>query len=195
MQSGRGAACTILAQSSQVQAFSAAERRAVETHTIMDGKVRVYRRKNSRHWQCPTYLAGNNRRVSTHEDSPAQVSDFAEDRYLELRGTTLSLGGGPRYCRQIGMRRRAVPDCSDRHEDFALDPFPRRSEGPDPERRRPLPLSSQDREHARPPQGLAPHPYPIPPVPDRVPLRPRAGSGRHLLVLSADPSQRRRRQG
>lgn len=56
------------------------------THTIMGGKVHVYKRENSRYWQCSTYLAGRNRRVSTKEDSLSHAKEFAEDWYLELRG-------------------------------------------------------------------------------------------------------------
>ncbi len=57
-----------------------------EKHIILGGKVHVYRRDNSSRWQCSTYLAGKNRRVSTHEDSLAKAKDFAEDWYLQLRG-------------------------------------------------------------------------------------------------------------
>jgi integrase len=57
-----------------------------EQHTIMGGKVYVYRRDNSGRWQCSTYLAGRNHRVSTKEESLAKAKDFAEDWYLELRG-------------------------------------------------------------------------------------------------------------
>ena len=57
-----------------------------EKHTILGGKVHVYRRDNSSRWQCATYLAGKNRRVSTKEDSLGKAKDFAEDWYLELRG-------------------------------------------------------------------------------------------------------------
>ena len=57
-----------------------------ETHTILGGKVHVYRRDNSSRWQCATYLAGKNRRVSTKEDSLSKAKDFAEDWYLQLRG-------------------------------------------------------------------------------------------------------------
>lgn len=52
----------------------------------MGGKVHVYKRENSRYWQCSTYLAGKNRRTSTKEDSLSRAKDFAEDWYLELRG-------------------------------------------------------------------------------------------------------------
>jgi integrase len=57
-----------------------------EKHTILGGKVHVYRRDNSSLWQCSTYLAGKNRRVSTKEDGLAKAKDFAEDWYLGLRG-------------------------------------------------------------------------------------------------------------
>ncbi len=52
----------------------------------MGRKLNVYKRENSRYWQCSTYLAGRNRRVSTKEDSLSRAKEFAEDWYLELRG-------------------------------------------------------------------------------------------------------------
>jgi len=55
-------------------------------HTIMGGKVHVYRRPNSGVWQCSTYLSGKNRRVSTREKQLGKAKDFAEGWYLELRG-------------------------------------------------------------------------------------------------------------
>jgi integrase len=57
-----------------------------EHHTLMGGKLHVYRRGNSSHWQCSAYLAGKNWRVSTKEASLAHAKDFAEDWFLELRG-------------------------------------------------------------------------------------------------------------
>lgn len=57
-----------------------------ETHTILGGKVHVYRRPNSSCWQCSTYLGGKNRRRSTKEDSLSKAKEFAEDWYLQLRG-------------------------------------------------------------------------------------------------------------
>jgi integrase len=57
-----------------------------ETHQTMGGKVNVYRRENSRFWQCSTFLNGRNWRVSTKQDSLSHAKDFAEDWYLELRG-------------------------------------------------------------------------------------------------------------
>lgn len=59
-------------------------------HTIMGGKVHIYRRENSRFWRCSTYLAGKNRRVSTKEDSLSRAKDYAEDWYLGLRGQARS---------------------------------------------------------------------------------------------------------
>ena len=54
-----------------------------EDHQLMGGKLHVYRRENSGNWQCSTYLAGKNWRVSTKEDSLSHAKDFAEDWYLE----------------------------------------------------------------------------------------------------------------
>ena len=57
-----------------------------EKHTILGGKVHVYKREHSSVWQCSAYLEGKNRRVSTKETSLAKAKEFAEDWYLELRG-------------------------------------------------------------------------------------------------------------
>ena len=54
-----------------------------ETHSIMDGKVHVYRRENSRFWQCATYLSGRNHRQSTKQDNLAFAVEFARDWYMD----------------------------------------------------------------------------------------------------------------
>jgi integrase len=61
-----------------------------EHHELMGGKLHVYRRENSGYWQCSTYLAGKNWRISTKEDSLLRAKDIAEDWYLELRGKNRS---------------------------------------------------------------------------------------------------------
>lgn len=58
----------------------------MEKHTIMGGKVHVYRRESSKYWQCSSYLRGRNRRVSTKEESLSLAKEFAEDWYIGLRG-------------------------------------------------------------------------------------------------------------
>jgi integrase len=55
-------------------------------HTILGGKVHVYKRENSPKWQCATFLNGKNHRTTTKTDSLSQAKDFAEDWYLGLRG-------------------------------------------------------------------------------------------------------------
>jgi integrase len=55
-------------------------------HTILDGKVQVYRRPDARFWQCSTSIGGKQHRASTGRDDLAQALDVAEDWYLELRG-------------------------------------------------------------------------------------------------------------
>jgi integrase len=57
-----------------------------EQHTILGGKVYIYKRPNSTFWQCSSYFAGKNRRVSTKEESLAKAKEIAEDWYLRLRG-------------------------------------------------------------------------------------------------------------
>ena len=59
---------------------------AVEKHSIYGGKVHVYRRDNSKMWQCSAYIAGKNRRKSTKEESLLLAKEFAEDWYLGLKG-------------------------------------------------------------------------------------------------------------
>ena len=56
------------------------------THELMGGKLNVYKRENSRFWQCSTFLNGRNHRLTTKEESLAHAKQFAEDWYLELRG-------------------------------------------------------------------------------------------------------------
>ena len=56
------------------------------THKILGDKVNVYKRQNSRFWQCSTFLAGKNHRTSTKEEGLARAKEYAEDWYLELRG-------------------------------------------------------------------------------------------------------------
>src|SRR5450755_2970930 len=70
-----------------------------EHHELMGGKLHIYKRENSRHWQCSTYLAGKNWRKTTKEESLAHAKDIAEDWYLELRGKarTGDLKSGPTF--------------------------------------------------------------------------------------------------
>ncbi len=60
--------------------------RVMITHDILGDKVHVYKRENSRFWQCSTFLKGRNHRISTKEESLSHAKQVAEDWYLELRG-------------------------------------------------------------------------------------------------------------
>lgn len=55
------------------------------THSLMGGKLHVYKRENSNAWQCSTFMGGKNRRKTTKCDSLEQAIDFAEDWYLQLK--------------------------------------------------------------------------------------------------------------
>ena len=58
----------------------------VAHHELMDGRLHVYKRDNSRHWQASAFFAGKNHRVTTKEESLSHAKDFAEDWFLELKG-------------------------------------------------------------------------------------------------------------
>jgi integrase len=57
-----------------------------EQHELMGGKLHIYKRENSRFWQCSAYLAGKNRRMTTKEESLSHAKEIAEDWFIELRG-------------------------------------------------------------------------------------------------------------
>src|ERR1700678_1873310 len=59
---------------------------ATESHTIMGGKVHLYKRGAGDHWHCATFLKGKNHRITTKEDSLSLAKEIAEDWYLALRG-------------------------------------------------------------------------------------------------------------
>jgi integrase len=70
-----------------------------EHHELMGGKLHVYKRENSRFWQCSAYLKGKNRRTSTKEESLSHAKDIAEDWYIELKGKARAgiLTSGPTF--------------------------------------------------------------------------------------------------
>jgi integrase len=70
-----------------------------EQHELMGGKLHIYKRENSSHWQASTYLAGKNRRISTKEESLSHAKEIAEDWYLVLRGKVRGgeLTSGPTF--------------------------------------------------------------------------------------------------
>lgn len=55
-------------------------------HKLLDGKVQLYMRSNSPHWQCSCSIAGKQKRTSTKEESLARAKDVARDWYLGLMG-------------------------------------------------------------------------------------------------------------
>lgn len=58
------------------------------THSMFDGRLQVYRRGNSRYWQCAARVNGERFRQSTKEETLDRAKDFAEEWYLDLRGKT-----------------------------------------------------------------------------------------------------------
>ena len=53
-----------------------------ESHNLLDGKIHLYKRENSRFWQCSTYIDGRNHRTSTKEESLTIAKDFAREWYM-----------------------------------------------------------------------------------------------------------------
>ena len=62
------------------------------SHTILGGKVLVYRRRNSLRWQCSTRINGKNWRISTGEESLSLAKEFAEDWFFRMKAK--EKGGG-----------------------------------------------------------------------------------------------------
>jgi integrase len=77
---------------------------STESHTIMDGKVHIYRRENSSLWQCSLYLSSRNHRASTGQKVFARAIEIARewamDRLAEDR-----------------LRRRSLPASSEQPSD------------------------------------------------------------------------------
>ncbi len=57
---------------------------AEEKLTFMDGRLHVYRRPNSRYWQCSTFLIGRNFRTTTKEETIPLAKEFAIEWYMEV---------------------------------------------------------------------------------------------------------------
>ena len=53
------------------------------SHTLMDGRVHIYRRAGSRFWQCAVYLSQRNYRQSTKQENLAYALEFAKDWFLD----------------------------------------------------------------------------------------------------------------
>lgn len=72
----------------------------LENHTIMDGRIHLYRRAGSRFSQCAVFLTGRNYRQSTRRISPTQSSSHGSGFWI-----------GPRRiaCRGGGIEPPAAP--------------------------------------------------------------------------------------
>ena len=53
---------------------------------LMGGRLHLYKRPQSRFWQCYTFLGGRPWRESTKQESLTLAKEFAEDWYLTLKG-------------------------------------------------------------------------------------------------------------
>lgn len=55
-------------------------------HSVLGGKVRVYRRELTPHWHCSCTFGGRQHRVTTKEESLSRAKEVAADWYLSLAG-------------------------------------------------------------------------------------------------------------
>lgn len=100
-----------------------------QTHDFMDGKVHIYKRDNSRFWQCATYMEGRNHRISTKEESLTLAKEFAREWYMAAYLATRQSRDHRRTSllfRQIG-HTHAMPAVSDTH---AAPRQPKKATGP-----------------------------------------------------------------
>jgi integrase len=58
----------------------------MERHTILEGRVHVYRRPNSSRWHCATSIDSQEHRSSTRQTILEDAKRWAEDWYFNLRG-------------------------------------------------------------------------------------------------------------
>lgn len=102
------------------------------SHTLMDGKVHVYRRPESRFWQCSVFLGGRNHRASTGHDNLAVAMEFARDWYLDRyaderlrkRGIPLPRSGAedqPRHAEKAPAPKTAGPTFREAAEAFQAE--------------------------------------------------------------------------
>src|ERR1700677_168750 len=56
------------------------------THEMFDGRLQLYKRPESRVWQCAARVGERRFRQSTKEESLDRAKDVAEEWYLDLRG-------------------------------------------------------------------------------------------------------------
>lgn len=68
-------------ESSQRPVFDGAKSVIVGA-VLLDGKLHVYKRPNSKFWQCSTYIGSKNRRQTTKETNLVVAQEFAREWYL-----------------------------------------------------------------------------------------------------------------
>lgn len=91
--------------------------RSLERHLAVGGRVNIYRRPNSRYWQCQATFDGQSRRVSARTESLEEARAFAEAWYLSKVEQTEALARGRETARSPlssggvpGTSRSAIHD-------------------------------------------------------------------------------------
>ncbi|MBE0626402.1 MAG: site-specific integrase [Burkholderiales bacterium] len=68
----------------------------METHSLMDGKLHLYKRERSPYWQCSTFLDGRNHRMSTKQESLTVAKEVATEWYMAVYVDARRRGNGER---------------------------------------------------------------------------------------------------
>jgi len=56
-----------------------------DTHLVLDGEVRVYRRERSKRWQAAFVIDGHTIRISTGKRDLSEAKEYARDAFLEYK--------------------------------------------------------------------------------------------------------------
>jgi len=56
-----------------------------DTHLVLDGEVRVYRRERSKRWQAAFVIDGHTIRISTGKRDLSEAKEYARDTFLEYK--------------------------------------------------------------------------------------------------------------
>lgn len=97
---------------------------STESHAILDGKARIYRRLGSRFWQCAIFLEGRTHRASTRQDKLALALEVAREWSLDRlaeervrrRGLETALPQPATRRRKPASSRRQVRRAGQSHE-------------------------------------------------------------------------------
>ena len=79
-----------------------------DTHFILDGEVRVYRRERSKRWLAAFVIDGHTVRISTGKRDLSEAKEYARDSFF---GIQIRSQERPACCDQEVLRRGKADHC------------------------------------------------------------------------------------